>query len=77
MAKICDVVGIDYQMEVFPENEKVDHKRLRKLLNKDKSFTNIAVVHCETSSGVINDVAEIGQILKINAPSLYSFILSE
>ena len=42
----------------------VSPKRVRQILQNDPTFTNVAVVHCETSSGVINPICEIGAIVK-------------
>lgn len=68
MAKICEVMGIPFQVESFAENLKVDVKRVSDILSNDKSFTLTCVCHCETSSGVINPVEEVGQIVKENIP---------
>lgn len=68
-ASICDVLGIAYHKESFPENEMVSPERVRQILQKDSSFTNVAVVHCETSSGVINPITKIGAIVKELCPS--------
>ena len=43
---------------------------VEEILKTDKSFTNVAVVHCETSSGVINPIKEIGQVVKTELPGL-------
>lgn len=41
----------------------VDTAALEEYLKKDSSFKYATVVHCDTPSGVINDVAEISRIL--------------
>ena len=68
MAKICELMGVPFQVESFAENLKVDVKRVSDILSNDKSFTLTCVCHCETSSGVINPVEEVGQIVKENIP---------
>lgn len=74
MAKICEIIGIPYQLESFPEDSKVDLKRVTDILSRDKSFTIVGVIHCETSSGVINPVEEVGKILKQNIPDCVYFV---
>lgn len=69
MGKICDVLKIPYHIESFPENSKVNVKRVEEVLMDDPSFSMVAVVHCETSSGVINPVVELGQNIKRLIPS--------
>lgn len=41
----------------------VDTAALEEYLKKDSSFKYATVIHCDTPSGVINDVAEISRIL--------------
>lgn len=37
---------------------------LRDILQDDKTITHVAVVHCETTTGMLNPVAQIGEIVK-------------
>ena len=68
-ASICDVLGIAYHKESFQENEMVSPERVQQILESDHSFTNVSVVHCETSSGVINPISKIGAVVKELCPS--------
>ncbi len=34
------------------------------MLTEDQAITNVAVVHCETTTGIINPIEKIGQIIK-------------
>lgn len=74
MAKICEVMGVPFHVESFAENLKVDVKRVSDILSNDKSFTLTCLCHCETSSGVINPVEEVGQIVKENIPDCVYFV---
>ena len=49
-------------MESFAENERVSPDRVREILFGGQ-FSTVAVVHCETSSGVVNPVEEIGSVV--------------
>lgn len=74
MGKICEVLKIPYHIESFPENSKVNVRQVEELLMDDPSFSMVAVVHCETSSGVINPVVELGQSIKRLIPNSVYFV---
>jgi 2-aminoethylphosphonate-pyruvate transaminase len=64
IAKIAQVLKIDiatleYPTDVLPVPADVDQ-----MLAADPSITNVAVVHCETTTGIINPIEEIGQVVK-------------
>jgi len=48
-----------------PEDERPDTEQLGRVLEADPSITHVAVVHSETSTGMINRVREIGEIVKL------------
>lgn len=41
-----------------------DPQQVRRCLTDDKTITHVALVHCETSSGIMNPVHEIGAVVK-------------
>jgi len=45
-----------------PEDQPTDPGALDKLLTQDTGVTHVAVVHCETTTGILNPIAEIGRI---------------
>lgn len=57
--KSIETVTLEYEENKQPSLDEVDL-----LLHNDKNITNVAVVHCETTSGIINPVKEIGEIVK-------------
>lgn len=64
IAKICEVAGISKYVLSFPESSAVNVNVVEDALKNDSSFTHVAIVHCETSSGVFNPVVDVGQIVK-------------
>lgn len=44
------------------ETETVDLDRVRDTLRQDRSITHVAMVHCETTTGILNLAREVGQI---------------
>ncbi|GAB1607486.1 uncharacterized protein LOC115217501 [Argonauta hians] len=64
IAKICDIAGIANHVLSFPEDSAINVSVVEDILKTDSMFTHVAIVHCETSSGVFNPVIEVGQIIK-------------
>ncbi len=64
MATMCTMLGIATTCLVFPENEVPDLVAIRAALESDDSITDVATVHCETTTGIINPVAAIGALAK-------------
>ena len=69
MSKMCDSTSIPYHMESFPEDQRVDLPRVEALL-KEGNYSFVSCVHCETSSGVINPVEEVGQLVRRVSPGI-------
>ena len=55
---------IAYEVLRTPENVPNDPAALDALLAKDPSITQVAVVHCETTTGILNDIGQIGAVAK-------------
>jgi 2-aminoethylphosphonate-pyruvate transaminase len=64
IAQIADVLKIDTAQLVYPENRKPDLTEIRHALAADESISHLAVVHCETTTGIINPVKEIGIVVR-------------
>ena len=63
MAKIANIHGIACRQIAFPENKPVDPAVVREELIHDPA-THVAAVHCETTTGLLNPVEEIGAIVR-------------
>jgi 2-aminoethylphosphonate-pyruvate transaminase len=67
MAKICDYYRRDYTVLEWAEDKPVDPAAVEKALAGDPTIGHVAVVHCETTSGVLNPLAQIaGVVAKAN-----------
>jgi 2-aminoethylphosphonate-pyruvate transaminase len=62
-AKICEVAGRAFTVLETPEDTPPDLKGLETALQADKAITHVFVVHCETTSGILNPVPEVAQIV--------------
>ena len=60
MVTICEVARVDHVALEFPENTPCDPATIEQALAQDDAITHVAVVHCETTTGIMNPIAEIG-----------------
>jgi 2-aminoethylphosphonate-pyruvate transaminase len=63
MAKICDYARRAYAILEWAEDQPVDPAKLRQALADDPAITHVAVVHCETTSGILNPIAEVAEVV--------------
>jgi 2-aminoethylphosphonate-pyruvate transaminase len=64
MLKIAEVHRIQVMHLIFPENSMPDASVLDSTLANDPSITHVAVVHCETTTGIINPIDVYGEIIR-------------
>ncbi len=64
LAKIASVLKIDTITLECPEDQCPDLEKVRTVLKDNPGITNVAVVHCETTTGIINPIGKIGEIVK-------------
>jgi 2-aminoethylphosphonate-pyruvate transaminase len=81
IAKICDYYGRSYFIQECAEDQPVDVDLLERNLAADSEITHVAVVHCETTSGMLNPLARVaetvarqGRALLIDAMSAFGAI---
>lgn len=65
MVKIAEVHGLAYTALRFPEGAALEVAAIRAALDSDPAITHLAAVHCETTTGIFNPVAEIGALAKM------------
>lgn len=64
IAKIASVLKIQTIALDFAENQTPDLQKIEAALKAEPEITNVAVVHCETTTGIINPVKEIGKLVR-------------
>jgi len=64
IAQIARVYDIEVVPLTYPENRKPELAELEAALSADEAITSVAVIHCETTTGLINPIKEIGEIVK-------------
>ena len=64
IAQIAEIHNIQTTTLEFPENRVPDLEQIEKTLETDATITNVAVIHCETTTGLMNPVKDIGRIVQ-------------
>jgi 2-aminoethylphosphonate-pyruvate transaminase len=62
IAKMGSVLGIETVTVECPENRPVDVEEVRRELDARGDIALLSVVHCETTTGVINPIEQIGAL---------------
>lgn len=64
MGIICEYYHIDHHLMNFNETQAVDPAEIDAYLNEHPEITHVSVVHCETTTGVLNPLKEIAAVVK-------------
>ncbi len=62
MARICDYYGRAYALQETPEDVPNDPDALDRALAADAAISHVAVVHCETTSGILNPIEAVAEV---------------
>lgn len=60
---IANVLKIDVDVLTYPENTMPSPADVEETLSKDSAITHVAVIHCETTTGIMNPIQKIGEIV--------------
>lgn len=60
---IAKIHNIATEVIDFGEDTLVDPAAVSAALAKDPSITHVVIVHCETTTGIINDITAVGQVV--------------
>ncbi len=70
MAKICTYLRRDHLIQETAEDVPVDFEQLDRTLASDENISHVAAVHCETTSGILNPIENIADIVARHGRSL-------
>jgi 2-aminoethylphosphonate-pyruvate transaminase len=62
MVEMCRVMGRSVDTLDSPEDQQVDPDALEQRLAVDDTITHVAVVHCETTSGILNPLSGVAEV---------------
>lgn len=63
MAKICDYANRAYVVVEEVEDQPVNPDKLDQTLANDPSISHVAVVHTETTSGILNPLEQVAEVV--------------
>ena len=61
--KICEIAGRAVAVHETPEDTPPDLAAIEAMLKGDKAITHVLVVQCETTSGILNPVVKIAELV--------------
>ncbi len=64
MVDICQHAGLQYILYLVDNRKRPDLDEIKRLIKESSDLTHIAMVHCETTSGILNDIEGVGKIAK-------------
>ena len=70
IAKICDYYKRDYLIQESAEDVPVDVDALDAKLDSDQSISHVVVVYCETTSGILNPLKAVADVVARHQRSL-------
>lgn len=64
MAQIAAIHKIAHTVLEFSENERPDPQAVDAALHAHPEVTGVAVIHCETTTGILNPIERIGRVVR-------------
>ena len=64
MGVIADYYHLNYHVMKFDETQAVDPEAIDNYLDMHPEVTHVSVVHCETTTGVLNPLEAIASVVK-------------
>jgi len=64
VVRMAELLKIEVAALEFPENQKPDLAKVEAALKADPQISTVSMCHCETTTGIINPVKEIGALAK-------------
>jgi 2-aminoethylphosphonate-pyruvate transaminase len=60
--RMCEIAGRAVSVHSTAEDAPPDLARVARLLEDDRAITHLFIVHCETTSGILNPLAEVAML---------------
>ncbi|HCV20278.1 MAG: 2-aminoethylphosphonate--pyruvate transaminase [Arenicellales bacterium] len=64
MARICAYHQRAFEVQTWPEDQPVDPAQVEAKLSAQLDISHIAIVHCETTSGILNPVSTVADVVQ-------------
>ncbi len=63
IAKICEIIQRKHKVLQTAEDQPTTAKKVDEALAADPALTHVSIVHCETSTGILNPLEEIAAVV--------------
>jgi 2-aminoethylphosphonate-pyruvate transaminase len=70
MVRMAEVLKLPYRALAWPETEALTPAVVDKALAEDQAITQVALVHCETTTGILNPLPELTRVVKARGKTL-------
>jgi 2-aminoethylphosphonate-pyruvate transaminase len=70
MVKIGRRLGRSVEALSWPENQAIDPAKVAAALDEGAGFTHVAMVHCETTTGLLNPLKEVAGVVAARGAAL-------
>lgn len=64
MIQIAKANKINYVAYMEEYNQQPSAEKIAKMLEEDEAITHVSMIHCETTSGILNDIASVAKVVK-------------
>jgi 2-aminoethylphosphonate-pyruvate transaminase len=64
MVRICERLGIFHTVAKWPETSPAAVPEIERRLRDDAAISHVAMVHCETTTGLLNPATAVGQLAR-------------
>ena len=71
IARICEIIGRKHKILQTAEDQPTTAGMVDAALAADPSLTHVSIVHCETSTGILNPLAEIAAVVARHQRGLF------
>src|SRR6187397_1837423 len=71
IARICEIIQRRHKILSTAEDQPTTAKKVDEALAADPSLTHVSIVHCETSTGILNPLEEIAAVVAKHQRGLF------
>lgn len=64
MTEIAQHAGVNYVLYEEENTHRPDPEKIARMLEADPGITHVSMVHSETTSGILNDIQAVGEVVR-------------
>ena len=70
MARMAEILKLPHQVQAWPETAALSPETVDRTLAENQELTHVALVHCETTTGLLNPLADLARVIKARGKTL-------